>query len=236
VKPIVFDPGRIRAILFDVDGTLADTHEALAIRLAGALRPLSAMFPKRDPRPAARRFLLATESPVNWLYALADRLGLDELGAPVLDFLHWVRGEGRPRDYLIIPGVPAALERLRMAYRLGVVSSRDARSVGAFLAQFGLASTMDCVVTARSSWRTKPHPAPILKAAELLGLPPQACVMVGDTVVDIHAAKRAGAQAVGVLCGFGERQELIDAGADLILDTTAALADILLGRQAVSGG
>jgi len=123
-----------------------------------------------------------------------------------------------------------------MAYRLGVVSSRDARSVGAFLAQFGLASTMDCVVTARSSWRTKPHPAPILKAAELLGLPPQACVMVGDTVVDIHAAKRAGAQAVGVLCGFGERQELIDAGADLILDTTAALADILLGRQAVSGG
>ena len=60
--------------------------------------------------------------------------------------------------------------------------------------------------------------------------------MVGDTVVDIHAAKRAGAQAVGVLCGFGERQELIDAGADLILDSAAALADILLGRQAVSGG
>jgi phosphoglycolate phosphatase-like HAD superfamily hydrolase len=51
--------------------------------------------------------------------------------------------------------------------------------------------------------------------------------MVGDTVVDIHAGKRAGAQTVGVLCGFGTAGELQRAGADMILENTAELARIL---------
>jgi phosphoglycolate phosphatase-like HAD superfamily hydrolase len=92
------------------------------------------------------------------------------------------------------------------------------------------------VITARTCWRTKPHPAPVLRAAEELGLLAQACVMVGDTVVDIRAGKRAGAQAIAVLCGFGERGELTAAGADLVLETTADLPDVLLGRRRPSDG
>jgi len=230
------DPERIGAILFDVDGTLADTHEALSIRLAHALRPVAGLFPRRDPRPAARRLLLATETPANFLYTLADRLGLDQLAGPVLDALHWARGEGRPQRYLLIPGVRAALDQLQTRYRLGIVSARDARGVHAFLDQFGLAHTFECVITARTCWRTKPHPAPVLRAAEELGLLAQACVMVGDTVVDIRAGKRAGAQAIAVLCGFGERGELTAAGADLVLETTADLPDVLLGRRRPSDG
>lgn len=52
--------------------------------------------------------------------------------------------------------------------------------------------------------------------------------MVGDTVVDIVSAKKAGAQSVGVLCGFGERKELERVGADLILENTKDLMDVLL--------
>jgi len=52
--------------------------------------------------------------------------------------------------------------------------------------------------------------------------------MVGDTTVDIRAGVAAGAQTVGVLCGFGERGELERAGADLILESTTELADVLL--------
>ena len=52
--------------------------------------------------------------------------------------------------------------------------------------------------------------------------------MVGDTTVDIRAGKAAGAQTVGVLCGFGQEPELRRAGADLILPDTAALAQVLL--------
>ncbi len=52
--------------------------------------------------------------------------------------------------------------------------------------------------------------------------------MIGDTTVDIRAGKAAGAQTVGVLCGFGERAELERQGADLILKNTSELADVLL--------
>jgi phosphoglycolate phosphatase-like HAD superfamily hydrolase len=52
--------------------------------------------------------------------------------------------------------------------------------------------------------------------------------MIGDTVFDIRAGKAAGAQTVGVLCGFGEQAELRQAGADLILEKPSDLVDILL--------
>ena len=54
-------------------------------------------------------------------------------------------------------------------------------------------------------------------------MPVEACLMVGDTRMDVLAGKRAGAQMVAVLCGFGERRELARAGADLILENTADL-------------
>ena len=58
-------------------------------------------------------------------------------------------------------------------------------------------------------------------------MPPEACLMVGDTSVDIRAGRKAGAQTVGVLCGFGEQKELRRQGADAILPSTADLAQLL---------
>ena len=51
-------------------------------------------------------------------------------------------------------------------------------------------------------------------------------LMVGDTTVDVKTGRRAGAQTLGVLCGFGTEKELIRAGADLILASTADLKDL----------
>jgi phosphoglycolate phosphatase-like HAD superfamily hydrolase len=55
----------------------------------------------------------------------------------------------------------------------------------------------------------------------------EACLMVGDTTVDIRAGKAAGVQTVGVLCGFGEEKELREQGADMILATTPELVQVL---------
>ncbi len=63
--------------------------------------------------------------------------------------------------------------------------------------------------------------------AKELGVSPGACLMVGDTSVDIRAGKAAGAQTVGVLCGFGEEDELRKHGADMILPNTADLVQAL---------
>jgi phosphoglycolate phosphatase-like HAD superfamily hydrolase len=225
------DRSRIRAICFDLDGTLADTDNALALRLARLLRPLAPLLPGRDPGRAARAVALRSETPANLLFSLADRLGLDEAAGPLIDALHRWRGEGRPHRFLIIPGVQLALARLSDAYPLAIVSSRDGRGVRAFLEQFALTARFRCVASAQTCRRIKPHPAPLLWAAGQMGLPPEACLMVGDTTVDIRAARAAAAQSVGVLCGFGERGELERAGADLILDATPALADTLLASS-----
>jgi phosphoglycolate phosphatase-like HAD superfamily hydrolase len=222
------DRTQVRGLCFDIDGTLADTDDALAVRLARALRPLAPLLPGRDPLQTARALLLGIETPANSLYALADRLGLDEIAGPLLDALHRVRGEGRPHHFQLIPGLPKALARLHLVYPLAIVSSRGERGVQAFLDQFSFTSLFRCVASARTCRRTKPHPAPLLWAAREMGLPPEACVMVGDTAVDIRAARAAGAQSVGVLCGFGERAELERAGADLILRATPDLVDVLL--------
>jgi phosphoglycolate phosphatase len=60
-----------------------------------------------------------------------------------------------------------------------------------------------------------------------MGVPAGDCLMVGDTTVDIRAGKAAGAQTIGVLCGFGEEQELRLLGADMVLATTPELVQVL---------
>jgi phosphoglycolate phosphatase len=86
-----------------------------------------------------------------------------------------------------------------------------------------------------STWRMKPHPQPVLHAAHQLKVPPERCLMVGDTTVDIRAGIRAGAWTCGVLCGYGMRDELENAGAHFILPTTAHLADVLLNGRDPEG-
>lgn len=226
------DRPRIRGVCFDLDGTLADTDDVLVSHLARYLRPLAPLLPGRDPHRLARDLVVRSETPANLLYALSDRLGLDEAAGPILDAMHRLRGEGRPHRFLLIPGVEETLARLHRSYPLAIVSSRDERGVRAFLDQFALTPLFRCLASARTCRRIKPHPAPLLWAAREMSLPPQACLMVGDTTVDILAARAAGAQSVAVLCGFGQRAELERAGADLILDATPALADILLAAVA----
>ena len=64
-----------------------------------------------------------------------------------------------------------------------------------------------------------------------MGVRPEECLMIGDTTVDIHAGKAAGCQTVGVLCGFGEEQELKDMGANLIISSTPELLNVLNGQK-----
>jgi phosphoglycolate phosphatase-like HAD superfamily hydrolase len=72
------DLPRIRALCFDVDGTLRDTDDQLVLRLVRYLRWLRLFFPNRDPQPFARKFIMAIENPGNLLLSLPDRLGFDQ--------------------------------------------------------------------------------------------------------------------------------------------------------------
>lgn len=123
------------------------------------------------------------------------------------------------------------LAALKGHYPMAVVSARHEKSTMHFLEQFDLVKYFDAIVTGLSAPHTKPFPDPIFLAAQKMGVKPSECLMIGDTTVDIRAGKSAGAQTVGVLCGFGEEKELLGMGADLILGNTPQLVDALNVKQ-----
>jgi len=213
----------IRAIFFDLDGTLIDTDDAALEALAGRLERWRWVFPGDDPRPLLRRAILAAEGPVNTLISLLDMVGLDDNLLSASDRLRRVRGSRAEGRFSAVPGVLEMIRALYRSYRLGIVTTRSRADALAFVRQFGLEALFELAATREDTERLKPHPEPIWHAASALGLAPQQCVMVGDTVVDIVSAKSAGCFAVGVLCGFGERDELLEAGADLVLETASQL-------------
>ncbi len=225
---MTLDISRIRALCFDVDGTLSDTDDQFVQKLIQKLHHLRFLFPNKDPRPFARRFVMTVESPGNFLYGIPDQLGFDSTLAKMGDSLYSLGLGKDPKPFLLIAGVREMLTALREHYPLAVVSARGERSTGWFLDQFELRPFFQCIATAQTCRYTKPHPDPILWAAKQMEVSPEECLMIGDTTVDILAANAAGAQSVGVLCGFGEEEELRKIGAQTILRTTAELEVLLI--------
>ncbi len=216
------EAAKIKALCFDVDGTLSDTDDLYA-------RRLTRLFPRflfREPERLARRLVMWMESPGNALLTLADSLGVDDEISAALSALSRLRRRTR-RSLLLIPGVDEMLKALRGRYPMAVVSARDEQGTLAFLDHFDLTRYFDAIVTGLSAEHTKPYPDPVLLAARKMNVAPQNCLMIGDTTVDIRAGKAAGAQTAGVLCGFGERAELQKMGADVILEDTTQLPAIL---------
>lgn len=223
----MLNPARIRAVFFDIDGTLSDTDDAYLDHLQRQTRPFTLLLGGRNQRPLLRRWMMITEKTASHLYSLADRMGIDKQIDDMLNWLSRLRGTHQPDWFRLMDGVAPMLEALAQRFPLAIVTSRSQHSAETFLAEFGLRSHFRVVISALSAPRIKPDPAPVLAAAGALGIPGDACLMVGDTRADILAGRRAGAQTAGVLCGFGLRTDLERAGADAILDTTADLPSLL---------
>jgi len=219
---------RIHALCFDVDGTLSDTDDLYTARLARLLRPFRFLF--RDYRYSARRLVMGIESPGNALLGLTDTFGLDDEMIALINWLYRHRKKSR-KTFLLVPGVDEMLAKLHGRYPMAVISARDEGGTLRFLEQFGLTRYFDVIITALSAEHTKPYPDPVLLAAERMGVAPEHCLMIGDTTVDIRAGRSAGAQTVGVLCGFGAEDELKRQGADLILASTPDLITVLVAAQ-----
>jgi HAD superfamily hydrolase (TIGR01549 family) len=240
------DLTRIQALCFDVDGTIADTDDHLVAQLAGLLDKVPLVSGRRGEK-LARQAVMSLETPVHGAYAWLDRLGLDvpaqrlrdrmkALKARQADPAHTRNPEAIdevPHD--MVAGVQEMLHKLAAHYPMCTISTGGAPRVERFLEHFGVRELFKVVVGSQTTRRMKPHPEPLLYAAQVMGVDPKACVMIGDTTIDMRCGRLAGAQTVGVLCGFGTQAELKEAGANLILRTTSDLLGILKPEQDTLG-
>ena len=168
------------------------------------------------------------------LLGYADRIGID---AQVSALMDWLSRHHRRKQkmFQLITGVVEMLNELDGHYPMSVVSTRDEHTTRMFLEECHLSRHFTCMATAQTCPHTKPFPDPVLWAAAKMGIPPENCLMIGDTTVDIRAGRSAGAQTVGVLCGFGEENELRRMGADEILMSTAELGRALKAEGMKTG-
>jgi phosphoglycolate phosphatase len=220
-------PNAFDAILFDLDGTLVETTNRWAEILASRIEPLTRVLPALDAEKSARGIVMAIETPMNYLIAFLERLGVGGSFFGLADRIRRSKGLATKKGAALIPGSQQLFDALDGRYKLGVVTTRARPEARAFVRQMDCEDLFPVVVTRQDVWGIKPHPAPIRHAARLLGVAPQRCILIGDTAMDMRAARRAGACAVGVLSGFGVREELEAGGAHLILDRAQEILEYL---------
>ena len=210
---------RLRAVLFDVDGTLLDTLDAWVRAFDAGLAAI------RRPSMTGSEAARWIGTPIETIYKERCGLAGDDLAKAVRVFQQ-VEAESVHEGMRAYPGIPEALAALR-AWKLAAVTNKrydttvEALRVTALLPFFALILGGDSVP------RKKPFPDPILQAAKGLGVTPSECVVVGDTENDVHAAKEAGARSIGVTWGYGTCPTLEAAGVDHLIETPEALPPLI---------
>lgn len=209
-------PRPVSGVLFDLDGTLADTAPDLAYALNRVLveegreaLPLAVIRPAASHGSAA---LLRTGFG-------ADHPDTEHLRQRLLT----VYQDNIARQTRLFPGMDAVLQQLEQR-RLpwGVVTNKPARFTEPLLAALGLTPRAACVVSGDTCTESKPHPRPILHACEQISADPALCLYVGDAERDIQAGRRAGARTLAALFGYlGPDDRPQDWGADGLLEQPA---------------
>ncbi len=188
----------INAVLFDLDGTLADTAPDLGyalnrMRAARDMPPL----PLETIRPHASRggrgmmqigFALTPDE--------SDFIAMRE------EFLA-LYAENLCRETRLFPGMADLLDELEhRGLPWGIVTNKPARFTGPLIEALGLESRAACVISGDTCGRAKPYPDPLLAAAGELGAVPAASVYIGDDERDVQAARAAGMQIIVALYGY----------------------------------
>ena len=213
----------VKAVLFDLDGTLLDTAPDMigslnSLRLDSGLAPL----PFAEVRAAvshgsSRLVQLGFPGVDPERFALLQRRFLEAYGARLAAETRLFDGMDRVLGELSRRGLAA-----------GIVTNKPARLTDALLEELGLRARFVCVVSGDTLSERKPHPLPMLHAAQLAGAAPEACVYVGDAQRDVQAARAAGMRALIAVYGYLRADEDWSAwGADGSIERPAELLDWL---------
>jgi phosphoglycolate phosphatase len=215
-----------RAVLFDLDGTLADT----APDLAGAMNAVRAT---RNLPPTPYELLRPVASAgARGLIGASFGLkpgdeGYEELRVAFLDTYEAAIAE-RTRLFHGIAELLAALEEADI--RWGIVTNKAARFTDKLVPLIGLVHA-SCVISGDTTAHSKPHPEPLFEAARRIGVAPEACWYVGDDLRDVQAGKAARMPTVAAAWGYCGNIEPTTWEADAILTSPHELIEFIRARS-----
>jgi HAD superfamily hydrolase (TIGR01509 family) len=214
----------IRAVIFDLDGTVASFN--LDFRTVRALvmdhlarKGVPAQLLSLDE--SVFEMLRKTET---WAKSSGKSAAfLETLRTQVLAITETYELEAASKTTLL-PGVVDALKALRaMGLKIGLCTINSEKSVNRILERFGIAGMFDVTIPRNRVRHVKPDPEHLEAALRVLGAAPEETLVVGDSRVDMQSAKGLGAVAVGLPTGVSTIEQLMEGGADCIVTSTTDL-------------
>lgn len=206
-------------LLFDFDGTLIDSTPAIYASFCAALANNGFAIPCQQ----------SVESSIgHTLHDMFAAHGVpkESLEQCVADYRASYRAQ-MERGTVLLPKVREAIALASTFAFLGIVTTKRGDYSRELLQRFGIAEQFACVVGIEDAPSPKPAPEPILCALETIARPEIArehIFMIGDTLLDLHAARAADVRGLGVLCGFGQEVDLRAFGAPLFANALEAVA------------
>jgi len=215
----------IRAVLLDLDGTLADTAPDLAYALNQIL-----IDSNMDPLPLSdiREVASNGSAPLISL-GFGDQLE-EQLFESYRQQLLDIYSANIVRETTLMNGMDELLLQLEsQEIRWGIVTNKPARFTDPLIEQLGLSKRASCVISGDTTDSPKPHPKPLLHACELLQLSPEQCIYVGDASRDIEAGNRAEMTTIAARFGYlSSDDKITEWCADGIIDHPSEILDWLL--------
>lgn len=210
-----------KLVLFDLDGTMVDSVPDLSFSLDATLETLGL-----SPRgvESARRWIgngvdrLVKRGLTNDLSAEPD----SELFERAIVIFRDIYADNASRFSTVYPGVIEGLQSLQvLGIHRACVTNKAERFTGPLLEALDLAPYLELAISGDSLPKCKPDPMPLLHAARFFDAACEDCVMVGDSMHDMAAARAAGFRAVAVPYGYNHGVDIANAGPDAIIDSIA---------------
>jgi phosphoglycolate phosphatase len=211
-----------RLIVFDLDGTLIDSHAFITRMLAETFEAEGFDAPTED---AGKRIIGLSLPEALTVLSGGEGAHVDRLVARYRELYH-ASVSGAAESEALYPGARDAVLALAKApdTLLGIATGKAMRGVNRVLGLHGFEGLFVTLQTPDSN-PSKPHPGMLLRAMDETGVEPNGTVMIGDTTFDIDMARAAGVHSVGVSWGAHDVGELIEAGADRMADDFTLLLD-----------
>lgn len=222
-SPGTMSDGLPRAVLVDLDGTLVDTAEDIVVAANRMLDELGAF-----PLPFAMVKGFIGKGVPNLVRRTLEtaQLAVDPVEAQAVFERHYLAVNGRMGQ--VFAGVEAGLDALvRLGYRIACVTNKPEALATPLLALTGLDTWCEVLIGGDTLIQMKPHPEPLLHACRLLGVSPAHALLVGDSAVDVAAARAAGVPVAIVRYGYAGPDGPDALGGDWLIDSFEALPALL---------